>query len=137
MESVTYTSDDALFYRARAPLFSMLAGWQEVLKVVNALLTAYDQNGAKQREGLEECVLAFKNAIEGDLDTRLDTLAEVCFVTSRVNCRLKAGLFSSPALVSEVYLTVLNQNAPHPMEVGAVSHTFEILSASWQALLCQ
>ncbi|CAM9677660.1 unnamed protein product, partial [Scytosiphon promiscuus] len=50
----------------------------EVLKTVNALLATYDDNGTKQRQGLEECVVAFANAIEGDLDGRLDELTEQC-----------------------------------------------------------
>lgn len=46
--------------------------------MVNALLATYDENGVKQRQGLEKCVLAFNTAIDGDFGTRLDTMAEVC-----------------------------------------------------------
>lgn len=45
--------------------------------MVNFLLATYDENGVKQRQGLEECVLAFETAIEGDLNAQLDTQAEV------------------------------------------------------------
>lgn len=45
--------------------------------MVNALLATYDENGVKQRQGLEECVLAFNTAIDGDFGTRLDAMAEV------------------------------------------------------------
>eukprot|EP00752_Nemacystus_decipiens_P006453 g5812.t1 len=51
---------------------------QEILKVVHALLATYDENGVKQRQGLEECVLAFETAIEGDLVGQLDAQAERC-----------------------------------------------------------
>lgn len=45
--------------------------------MVNALVATYDENSAKQRQGLEECMVAFNKAVEGDLDTRLDTMTQV------------------------------------------------------------
>lgn len=50
---------------------------QQILKAVDALLSMCDENGVKERQGLEACALAFKKYTEGDLDKRLDTLLEV------------------------------------------------------------
>lgn len=58
--------------------------------MVNSLLATYDENGVKQRQGLEECVLAFETAIEGDLNAQLDTQAEVG--TLRTPCNTVLGI---------------------------------------------
>lgn len=50
---------------------------QEILRVVDALLATCDENGRKERKGLEECALAFEKATEGDLSKRLDALTQV------------------------------------------------------------
>ncbi|CAM9372053.1 unnamed protein product [Ectocarpus sp. 12 AP-2014] len=50
----------------------------DVLTMVNALVATYDENSAKQRQGLEECMVAFNKAVEGDFDTRLDTMTQQC-----------------------------------------------------------
>ncbi|CAM9498255.1 unnamed protein product [Ectocarpus sp. 4 AP-2014] len=50
----------------------------DILTMVNALVATYDENSAKQRQGLEECMVAFNKAVEGDLDTRLDTMTQQC-----------------------------------------------------------
>ncbi len=57
--------------------------------MVNALLATCDENGIKQRQGLEECVLALSTAADGDFCTRLDTMAEVgakAFRTAHALC---------------------------------------------------
>lgn len=45
--------------------------------MVNALVATYDENSAKQRQGLEECMVALNKAVEGDLNARLDTMTQV------------------------------------------------------------
>lgn len=50
---------------------------QENMRVVDALLTLRDENGVKERQGLQECAIAFGKATEGDFDAYLDTLMEV------------------------------------------------------------
>ncbi|CAM9148892.1 unnamed protein product [Ectocarpus sp. 13 AM-2016] len=50
----------------------------DILTMVNALVATYDENSAKQRQGLEECMVAFNKAVEGDFDTRLDIMTQQC-----------------------------------------------------------
>lgn len=68
-------------YFISAPLSSHSVSFsmhnQQTLKAVDALLSMCDENGVKERQGLEACALAFKKYTEGDLDKRLDTLLEV------------------------------------------------------------
>lgn len=45
--------------------------------MVDALLASCDENGGKERQGLEECAMSFKKATEGNLAKRLDKLTEV------------------------------------------------------------
>lgn len=44
--------------------------------MVNALVATYVENSSKQRQGLEECMVAFNKAVEGDLDTTLDKMTQ-------------------------------------------------------------
>lgn len=61
----------------RSHLISFYVHEQQTLNAVDALLSMCDENGLKERQGLEECALAFKKYTTGDLDKRLDTLMEV------------------------------------------------------------
>lgn len=64
---------------------------QEVLKVVDALLATCDENGANERQGLEECVVSLTKATEGNLFKRLDALSKVY---GAISCR--SDRLSSP-----------------------------------------